>query len=120
MEKHCKICNNILDISKFYTNGLNKKNQPKYKPNCKSCEYKETKKRFSSILIELLGEIKCSICNYDKCLKAIEFHHIDPSKKERTISHMLNYTKEKIKKELDKCIMVCANCHREIHDKQQD
>ncbi len=63
---------------------------------------------------------KCSACGYDRCLAALEFHHIDPNKKGFTItSSGKNNIKSKpwqeIKEELDKCIMVCANCHREIH-----
>ena len=60
---------------------------------------------------------KCEKCGYDKCLSALEFHHIDPSKKDFTISTVINRKFEKIKNELDKCVLVCANCHREIHEK---
>jgi hypothetical protein len=60
---------------------------------------------------------KCEKCGYNKCSKALEFHHVDPTKKEFGIGNK-GYTRswEKIKQELDKCIMVCANCHREIHN----
>lgn len=60
---------------------------------------------------------KCCICGYNKCKSALEFHHLDPKQKDFGISAK-GYTRswEKIKEELDKCIMVCANCHREIHD----
>ena len=59
---------------------------------------------------------KCQICGYDKCDGALEFHHIDPSQKDFGIASK-GYTRswEKVKEELDKCILVCANCHREIH-----
>lgn len=59
---------------------------------------------------------KCSLCGYDKCKDALEFHHIDPLEKDFNISDRnlkLDWTA--IKTELDKCILVCANCHREIH-----
>ena len=60
---------------------------------------------------------RCSICGYNKCLKALEFHHLDSSKKDFGISAK-GYTRswEVIKKELDKCILLCANCHREVHE----
>lgn len=45
----------------------------------------------------------------------MEFHHIDPREKDFTISKRMT-TFEAIRKELDKCALVCANCHREIHD----
>lgn len=58
---------------------------------------------------------KCLICGYNKTNKALEFHHLNPLEKDFTIS---GGTKSfnSIKKELDKCILVCSNCHREIHD----
>lgn len=61
---------------------------------------------------------KCEICGYDKCIDALEFHHLDPSQKDFGISKEGYSNKwENIQKELDKCIMVCANCHREIHSR---
>jgi hypothetical protein len=59
----------------------------------------------------------CSRCKYNNCLSALEFHHTDPTKKDFSISTSSNSRSwEKIKNELDKCILVCANCHREIHE----
>jgi len=60
---------------------------------------------------------KCSLCGYHKCLNALEFHHTDISKKEFTISNAAacHMDWEKVKNELDHCILVCLNCHREIH-----
>lgn len=60
---------------------------------------------------------KCCICGYSKAVSALEFHHIDPSKKEFGIA--TNGTCHDIKKdiaEIRKCVLVCANCHREIHE----
>lgn len=62
---------------------------------------------------ELLGG-KCSICSYDKCAAALEFHHTDPTKKNMEIGSA-RYGWERTEKELKKCILICANCHREIH-----
>lgn len=60
---------------------------------------------------------KCQICGYDKCVGALEFHHLDPTQKDFGISAK-GYTRswDKNKQELNKCILVCANCHREIHN----
>ena len=65
-------------------------------------------------LIEYKGG-KCEKCSYNKCSWAFDFHHLDKNKKDFTLSSYLTLSWETIKKELDKCIMVCANCHREIH-----
>jgi DNA-binding CsgD family transcriptional regulator len=59
---------------------------------------------------------KCEKCGYDKCTSALEFHHLDPEKKDFTLSQNMNMAWDKIKVEIDKCILVCANCHREIHE----
>lgn len=59
---------------------------------------------------------KCQLCGYEKCAKALELHHIDPAQKDRVISgNLLNNSWDKLCNELQKCVLVCANCHREIH-----
>lgn len=58
---------------------------------------------------------ECEICGYNKCLSALEFHHPDPMTKEFNISDRVT-TFEDIQAELDKCHLLCANCHREVHD----
>lgn len=60
---------------------------------------------------------KCQICSYDKCGNALEFHHIDPSSKEFPITRLTDRprTISKYADELKKCILLCSNCHREVH-----
>lgn len=55
---------------------------------------------------------KCVACGYSDCLGAMDFHHPDPTQKEGLKAH---WTFERNKPELDKCVLVCARCHREIH-----
>ena len=59
---------------------------------------------------------KCQLCGYDRCSEAMEFHHLDGTKKDFGISQK-GHTRgwKKVKVELEKCVMLCANCHREIH-----
>lgn len=62
---------------------------------------------------------QCCICGYNKCDAALEFHHRDPSKKDFIISdNNMSLNWPIIQQELDKCDLVCANCHREIHMKE--
>ena len=49
---------------------------------------------------------KCAVCGYENCLAALEFHHADPSEKDGAAT-----TSE----EANKCVLLCANCHREHH-----
>lgn len=57
---------------------------------------------------------KCQICGYDRCQEALDFHHTNSRNKDFNIS---GGTKSfnTLKEEVDKCVLVCANCHREIH-----
>ena len=73
------------------------------------------RKMLKTKAVEHLGG-KCNRCGYDKCVEALEFHHKDPAQKDFGISRSGNTRGwNKIKAELDKCELVCANCHREIH-----
>ena len=60
---------------------------------------------------------RCAICGYNKCIKALEFHHLKSEGKDFGISAK-GYTRSwnDVRKELDKCILLCANCHREVHE----
>ena len=67
-------------------------------------------------LIKVAGD-KCCLCNYNHCIGALEFHHIDPSQKSYGLAANGNcHDLEKDLAEIKKCILVCANCHREIHE----
>lgn len=76
--------------------------------------FRSSRQRLKEKLVEYKGG-KCEICGYNKCINALEFHHLDPSEKDFGISNGNAIAFEKAKKEVDKCILVCANCHREIH-----
>ncbi len=78
----------------------------------------ENVKNFRSRLKEratyVLGG-KCQNCGYDKCIQALEFHHINPEEKEFSFGTNTNRSWEATREELKKCILLCANCHREAH-----
>jgi hypothetical protein len=57
----------------------------------------------------------CKQCNVEITLNNYDFHHTDPNEKESTISNIFECHITKIKKELDKCILLCPSCHRKIH-----
>lgn len=60
---------------------------------------------------------KCLHCNYDSAMSALEFHHINPDEKDFSFSKYKKATITDALPELDKCILLCANCHREEHSK---
>ena len=75
----------------------------------------EKRRKLKEMAIEYKGG-KCEKCGYDKCKSALEFHHLDPTQKDFGVGSGHTRSWDKIKKELNKCIMVCSNCHREIHN----
>ena len=105
---------------------------------CKSCNYKENRKwaennpittkrikeRYRKREWETMHNLKingCSICGYNKCDAALEFHHVIP--KDRSFYFGFGNISRKdidIINELNKCILLCANCHKEIHYKGRD
>jgi len=72
------------------------------------------RKKVKLMAIEYKGS-KCQICGYKKCVAALELHHIKKSEKSFGIGDK-GYTRswEKTRLELDKCVLLCANCHREV------
>ncbi len=82
----------------------------------------ETRKHQKTILrrsmkkqaIKILGG-KCSICGYNKCVDALEFHHKNPKEKDFKIGSGNTMSWKDYKAEALKCILLCSNCHKEIH-----
>jgi hypothetical protein len=76
---------------------------------------KKRRKKIRQMAIAHKGG-KCQICGYNRCLEALEFHHLENEKKDFGISDK-GYTRNwsRIKGEIDKCLLLCSNCHREIH-----
>ena len=103
-----------LDCSPFGEHNTKKDiNSPKKKRG--SYEYvKRYRQRLKSKAVEYKGG-KCSCCGYNQCLHALEFHHLDPKEKDFSISSKMNSAFDALKTELDKCALVCRNCHAEIH-----
>jgi predicted transcriptional regulator len=75
---------------------------------------KDRRQQLKKMGVEYLGG-KCIVCGYDKCIWALQFHHRNPKEKDFTISTYSNLGWEKIKKELNKCDLLCSNCHDELH-----
>lgn len=71
------------------------------------------RQRTKKKLVEYKGG-KCFLCGYNRCVGSMHFHHKDPSQKEFNIT-ALTISFEKLKSEVDKCVLVCSNCHGEIH-----
>jgi hypothetical protein len=85
------------------------------KGTCNGCAVTLYRQRRKQKCLEYKGG-KCQKCGYNKCVAALQFHHRDPTQKDFGLSHKgVPQSWEKTKKELDKCDVLCANCHFEIH-----
>ena len=99
----------------------NGKYKGKIQSHCRECNKKNATLRKQTLKKECVDYKggKCCICGYDKYIGSLDFHHLDPSQKGFEFSHLkitsFKKNEEKLKKELDKCILVCRNCHAEIH-----
>ena len=85
---------------------------------CKKCQNIQSVDKWISIknkAIKYKGG-SCMHCGYSKFYGALEFHHRDPSKKDFVWNKLRLKPWTEITKELDKCDLLCANCHREVHD----
>jgi len=95
------------------------KNGEYYRYFCVKCASEAVIKRRKKIkqkAVDYKGG-KCKLCGYNKCVSALEFHHKDPTTKEFSIGlNGATRSWNKVKEELDKCILICANCHREVHE----
>lgn len=113
----CKECSRALSRKRYYnkTHGLAKPRE--YGPLNKSKNNHTTRHIYNkSILVGLFGG-KCRVCGYNKCISALDFHHLDGNTKEFGLTKYKICYKNipKISEEISKCILLCSNCHREEH-----
>ena len=121
MIKQCIICNNqfetirygearkyCFDCSPTYSHGSN---------SGRASTITSIRHAIKRQLVRYKGG-KCEKCGYDKCIGALQFHHLDPDIKDFEISAQYNgghLDMNILYQEADKCQMICANCHSEIH-----
>ena len=73
-----------------------------------------TRGKYIELIKRKIYDGKCIRCGYDKCISALEFHHINPKNKDTIVSSD-SITIEKAIEESKKCILICSNCHKEFH-----
>ena len=105
-------------IREYQRNWLKDKlnNDPEYKKKHYANRQNRAKQNKKN-LTDLKESISCSACDeyYPAC--CMDYHHLDPSIKEKGVSQMISGNSwKKIEEEISKCILVCANCHRKIHE----
>lgn len=130
--KRCSVCGELKPLSEF---ALNRARKDGHACDCKACRkkyrdqhYQDNKEYYKSKaraykakkqqeFDELRKTLKCSKCGEDR-FYCLDFHHIDPLDKEAEVTKLIE-SPRKLKEELKKCIVLCSNCHRELHYKER-
>lgn len=81
---------------------------------CNTAEVTAHRRKNKQRLVDHFGG-KCKLCGYAKTVAALQFHHLDPSQKDMRLGSGNTVAFERLVTEAEKCIMVCSNCHAEIH-----
>jgi len=132
--KVCAMCGKSLPLSFFRSRSSHSRYKQPYCDDCKrkydrewyrknreksNTRRKVTRKVISTRNREYLDDVLiksgCIVCGV-RDVRVLEFHHRDPSKKDYNVSELAaSYSLDRIQKEIDKCDVLCANCHRIEH-----
>jgi len=132
--KKCIRCNTEKPLTEF---NKNKAKKDGYQSNCRACGNAQSKnhynnnrsdyydrndkrvKRIKEYINEFKGKTPCS-CGEDR-VPCLQFHHLDPSDKDFSVSQAIinHYGIERIQAEMDKCIVMCSNCHLLLHHEER-
>ena len=129
--KLCKTCNTEKPLTtELWHKSKSKKDGWEY--SCKECVKKRTRNNYYSNkekwnettkrnhrkrrekIQELKANLSCTKCNEHRHW-LLDFHHIDPKYKDFQLSQGERYGWEKVQSEIEKCIVLCSNCHRDFH-----
>lgn len=109
----------LLDLE-CPVHGVNPYTWEKYgkRYRCRGCNTDAIlarKLRLKRTLVEERGG-GCEVCGYNTSLRALHFHHIDPSNKDFEIGNLTSKSEKLVREEVAKCKLVCSNCHAEEED----
>lgn len=124
--KRCSKCKLYKSLDDFYPSSQSKDGHSGHCKECKKLYYAadpqvviERGKAQRARLRQRVDEWKasgCAVCGYSRCIKALDAHHLHS--KVALVSKLAAGTSSlrRLNAELDKCIVLCANCHRELHE----
>ena len=126
-EKKCKKCNIVKSIDEFYigksyckpcqkeyTKAHNRKNYKRYYDKYTKKAVKKAWQRGQDFFNRHKGFVGCQKCG-EKRYWVLDYHHTDPNTKDRPITYYKNLSMVKLKAEIRNCIVLCSNCHRDLH-----
>lgn len=113
--KICSKCGRELPLSEFHKNGFDRKGNQRYRGYCKECANALERQRYLKKKEYINSKkIECAKCK-DTRTYVLDFHHKEKEDKDFTIGAVRKGSLSLIQKEIDKCVVLCANCHREFH-----
>ena len=113
MQLTCTKCKKTKHKRKFYSGERQCKECIKARSAARNVKTETRRRRHLNKYKVSCG---CAYCNYNESAVALDFHHVDESTKVREVPKMLTCKLSKLMNEVRKCIVVCANCHRRLHN----
>lgn len=113
IKKKCPSCKELLPLSAFNNDRTKSYGKATWCKMCSKDRVTKARARAKLSFLEYKGGARCIKCGYDKYIGALDFHHVDPASKEIRIPDV-TVLDDRMKAELDKCVVLCANCHREV------
>ena len=110
-QSHCKDCHKVYRREHYEVNRDSIRSR-----------IAERKKGLKAWFADYKSKLQCSHCG-EKHVATLQFHHVDPSDKDREVSRMVHegLSVDSVLEEIDKCIVLCANCHSILHyNERQD
>lgn len=136
-KRTCTICKNELPLTEEFFASRKGVKKTRFQSTCRNCQkeyrklhyeqnktkYKKKssdyKKEFMQWFFELKSKLACKVCGEDRYW-VLDFHHRDPNFKDTEVSVLLrSCSKGKVLEEIEKCDVLCANCHRDLHYKRK-
>jgi len=113
--KTCSTCRIEKQDTEFYNKGKENRTNS----SCKSCFNAYCIERWKQRKIKVIKQFgnKCADCSVSHHPNVYEFHHLNPETKDFSWDKIRLFSEERMQKELAKCILLCANCHRLRHVK---
>lgn len=106
LQSSCKSCRKIIDADSYVKSESRQKS------------IKDRRSRVRAENVELMRRYKrlcgCSVCG-EKEPVVLDLHHTDPEEKQADPSRLVSASKETLKNEIRKCVVLCSNCHRKVH-----
>lgn len=120
MQSRYDECKDLRIVSKEFGVSINRLKLLKRRPSQTNYEILRNRRyRIKQELVEYKGG-KCQVCGYDRCLSALDFHHLRDKRFEVSSLARRGCSLETFKEEINKCIVICANCHRDLHFKESE